>query len=331
MPEIFQNIPTDSARLTPCDSAVARTRPTPAKPAMSRMSVITKSFAPDFELCADMNRSVLECSLGSVHHRIIVPRSDLSLFGRLAGPRTHILCETEFLPRSFVRLLSSRFTINLTRPFPPVRGWILQQVIKLSAAAAFEDDVVLVTDSDVEFVRPFTAETFMRDGVVRFYRKRSEIDEQLPRHMVWHRIARAMLGLPATEPPYNDYISAMLACNPAVVRQMLAQVAATTGRPWATAIASQLHFSEWTLYGVFVDDVMGAPANSFASDDPLCLAHWGTTPLDQISAAEFLCGLKPTDVAAMVSAKSKTPLDVKRMAFARYRAAHQSGITQADC
>ena len=56
---------------------------------------------------------------------------------------------------------------------------------------------------------------------------------------------------------------------------MLARVAATTGRPWTTAIARQLHFSEWTLYGVFVDDVIGAPANSFASDDPLCLGYWG--------------------------------------------------------
>ena len=29
---------------------------------MNRMSVITRSFAPDFELCVDLNRSVLECS-----------------------------------------------------------------------------------------------------------------------------------------------------------------------------------------------------------------------------------------------------------------------------
>jgi hypothetical protein len=102
---------------------------------------------------------------------------------------------------------------------------------------------------------------------------------------------------------------------------MLARVTATTGRPWPTVIAGQLHFSEWTLYGVFVDDVLGAPANSFASDDPLCLAHWGTTPLDQDSADAFLCDLQPTDIAAMISAKSRTPLAVKRAALASYRAA----------
>src|SRR5262245_53074874 len=129
---------------------------------MKRMSVITKSFAPDFELCADLHRSVLDYSPDSVHHHIIVPRSDLKLFGRLAGPRTHIRCETDVLPRWFVPVPFRNVTINLSRPFPPVRGWILQQVVKLAAVATSEDDVVLVADSDVEFVQPFAAETFLR-------------------------------------------------------------------------------------------------------------------------------------------------------------------------
>src|SRR5882724_11806351 len=190
-----------------------------------RMAVITKSFAPDFELCADLHRSVLDCSPDSVHHHIIVPWQDLKLFGRLAGSRTHIRCEADFLPSSFVPVPFANFAINLGRPFPPVRGWILQQVIKLAAVAASEADVVLVADSDVEFVRPFTVEAFVRDGVVRLYRKSHAIAEQLPRHMAWHRIARALLGLPPADPPYTDYISAMLACDPGIVRQMLARVA----------------------------------------------------------------------------------------------------------
>ena len=112
-----------------------------------------------------------------------------------------------------------------------------------------------------------------------------------------------------------------MAWDPAIVRQMLARVSAVTGRPWATAIAGQIHFSKSTLYGVFVDNVLGAPANTSASDDPLCLAHWGTTPLTSKTADQFLGGLRQTDVAAMISAKSGTPLEVKRAAFAAYRAA----------
>ena len=290
-----------------------------------RMAVITTSFATDFELCSDLNRSVLNYSPDSIHHYIIVPEADLNLFGRLAGSRTHIRCESDLLPRSFIRVPFSKFTVNLRRPFPPVRGWILQQVIKLAAVAASEHDVVLLVDSDIEFVRPFGLETFVRDGVVRFYGRVNEINETLPRHIVWHKVARALLGLPPAQLPYTDYVSSLLAWNPAIVRRMLDRVATTTGRPWANVIAGQLHFSEWTLYGVYVDNVVGAPANSFASDDPLCLAYWDRTPLTLDGAVDFLSGVRPTDLAAMISAKSRTPLAFRRAAFARYRAARRVG------
>ena len=288
---------------------------------MARMAVMTPSFAPDFELCVALNRSVLNNAPDRVQHHIIVPRSDLKLFGRLAGPRTHIRCEADLLPRTFLPVPFSNITLNLGRPFPPVRGWILQQVVKLAAVAAAEDDVVVVVDSDVEFVRPFSAEMFIRDGIVRFYRKPNEIDERLPRHMIWHRVARTLLGLPPVEPPFTQYIpSSLVVWDPRIVKRMLARVAATTGRPWPTAIAGQLHFSEWTLYGVFVDEVSGAPANSFASEDQLCLCYWKPSPLNLDSAADFIRGVRPTDVAAMISAKSRTPLAVREAAFAALRA-----------
>ena len=122
---------------------------------MTRMTVITISYAPDFELCVALKQSLLENSPDTIQHHIIVPRSDLELFQRLANSRSHIICEADFLPRSFVRVPLSNMMINLRRPFPPVRGWIQQQVIKLAAIAASDDDVVLTVDSDVEFIQPF--------------------------------------------------------------------------------------------------------------------------------------------------------------------------------
>ena len=175
---------------------------------MARMAVMTKSFAPDFDLCAALNRSVLDNTPDAIHHYIIVPRTDLKLFDRLSGPRTHIRCEADLLPRTFVPMPFSNIVVNLARPFPPVRGWVLQQVIKVAAIAASEDDAVLVVDSDAEFIRPFTAEMFVRDGKVRFFCKPNQIDRRLPRHMTWHRVARDLLGLPPAEPPYPDYILA---------------------------------------------------------------------------------------------------------------------------
>lgn len=288
---------------------------------MTRIAVITKSFAPDFQLCAALNRSVLDNAPDAVQHHVIVPGSDLKLFGRLAGPRTHIRCEADLLPRAFVRVPFSNITVNLRRPFPPVRGWIQQQVIKLAAVAASEDDAVLIADSDVEFIRPFTAEMFVRDRKVRFFRNPDQIDDRLPRHMTWHRVARALLGLPPEEPPHSDYISSLIAWDPMIVRQMLARVAATTGLPWPTAIAGQIDFSECVLYGVFVDRVSGASANSFASDDPLCLLHWEHAPLNPDSAADLIRSARSTDIAAMIPSKSRTSPAVREATFAALRAA----------
>jgi hypothetical protein len=297
---------------------------------MTRMAVITKSFAPDFELCAALNRSVLDNSPDTIQHHIIVPSSDLKLFGRLAGPRTYIRCEADLLPRSFVRVPFSNIMVNLRQPFPPVRGWIQQQVIKLAATAASEDDAVLVVDSDVEFVRPFSAEMFVRDGSVRFFCKRDQIDTALPRHMTWHRVARTLLGLPPAKPPYPDYISSPLAWDPMIVRRMLARVEATMGRPWPTSIAGQLQFSECVLYGVFVDAVSGPPANSFASDDSLCLVYWEQTPLNPDGAAQFIRRARSTDIAAVIQSKSRTPPAVREAAFTALRAAHKIGQRSQD-
>lgn len=290
---------------------------------VTRLAVITPSYEPDFGLCEDLSRSVLENSPRTVHHHIIVPRRDLGLFARLAGPRTHIRCEADFLPSSFVPMpFFSKFTVNFQRPFPPVRGWILQQVLKLGAAAAFQDDAVVLVDSDIEFIRPFTPETFVRQGVVRFYREPNAVDERLPRHVIWHRVARTLLGLPsAGPPPYPNYISSLLAWDPAIVRRMLSHISNIAGRPWPTVIGAQLHFSEWMLYGVYVDSILGAPADSFCSEHSLCHAYWEEAPLNVEDAAKFLRGMRLADVAAMISAKSRTSLAVRRAAFAGHRAA----------
>jgi hypothetical protein len=56
--------------------------------AMTGIAVITKTFAPDFELCAALNRSVLEKLPETIDDCVIAPQSDLELLGRLAGPRT---------------------------------------------------------------------------------------------------------------------------------------------------------------------------------------------------------------------------------------------------
>jgi hypothetical protein len=287
---------------------------------MPRLAIITPSYAPDFELCADLHRSVQAFCPSTVEHHIIVPRLDLGLFRRLDGDRVQVHDVAEFLPRSFVALPGVNGWLNARRPFPPLRGWITQQIVKLSAAARLDAEVALLVDSDIELIRPFGPELFLRDGVARFYRKPGAIDDRLPRHVIWHQVARKLLGLPPAEAPYADYICWPAPWDPVVVRALLARVEQVTGKPWATAIGAQLHFSEEILYGVFVDEVLGAPADSYATDDMLCPEYSDEVPLDEGGMNGFLSRVVPDDIAIMVSAKSGTPLEVRRAAIARFSA-----------
>jgi hypothetical protein len=279
---------------------------------MTSMVVLTPSYARDFALCADLHRSVLKYAPESVDHHLVVPRADVALFARLAGPRTHVHCEEDFLPRTYVRLPRLNYSINIRHPYPPVRGWIRQQVLKLAAAAKLQADVILLVDSDIEFIRPFDVKTFSRDGVVRFYRQANAVSDELPRHLLWHEAGRQLLGIPQSPPPYTDYVSSLLAWDGRLVQQTLDRVQETTGKSWATAIGQQLHFSEWTLYGLYLDEIAGSSATAFSSSDNLCLDYWDETPLRESTATAFMTGLRSTDVAVMISAKSRTPLSVRR-------------------
>jgi len=277
------------------------------------MAVLTPSYRPDHELCVDLNRSILRFAPDDVRHTVVVPSADRRLFGHLASPRTTVLDVREVMPRQLRAVPGTNTWLNLRSPFPPVRGWIAQQVVKLAAVAAAEEELVLVADSDLAFIRPFSAATFAPGGGAPLYRQVDAVTPHLPRHMLWHDAARRLLGLPrSTEQVRADYICWPCLWEPAVVRRMLQRIERATGTPWATAVGRELHFSEMILYGVFVDEVESPSRPVQHTADMPCLSHPDETALDDGGLVEFLRGVRERDVAVMVSAKSGTSLPLRR-------------------
>ena len=103
-------------------------------------------------------------------------------------------------------------------------------------------------------MKPVTAAILCSGGRPRFYRRPAAVDSNLPRHIQWHAVSRKLLGLPAMKLPAPDYVSSFNVWDPEVLRAMLGQVERVTGRHWMDAVTSQPSFSEWTLYGVYVDE-----------------------------------------------------------------------------
>jgi hypothetical protein len=282
---------------------------------MSALAVVTPTYGPDRELFADLHRSVLAYTSEDTVHHVIVSSADRRLFSSYEGPRCRLWTYAEILPRRVVRVPRAGVWIDPRRPWPPLRGWVAQQAVKIAVTARLDAKVVLVMDSDVVLVRQATPDLFIEDGQVSLYRVIGGVHESMTDHVTWHRVARELLGLSGPAPlPLPDYVSAMTCWDPAIVRAMQRRITEVTGRHWLEAFTSYLQVSEFIVYGVFVDEVLGTspPVNT-----AICHNRWDRAPLDQPGAIAFADRLPADAVGMMISAKSRTPMSVRLAAIQR--------------
>ncbi|WP_162788681.1 DUF6492 family protein [Amycolatopsis albispora] len=271
---------------------------------MTDFAVLTPSYAPDAPLFEALHRSVLDHT-DAVHH-VVVPPADRALFARFEGDRCRIWTYPELLPKRYLATPKAGIWLNARRPWPPVRGWVLQQAVKLAAAARFDVRAVLMMDSDVVLVRRTTAESFAVNGRIGLFRAENAVHAGMPRHVRWHAVARELLGLPPSPGlPLPDYVSPFNVWEPAVVRLLQERIQEVSGKSWLDLFTGRLHISEFVLYGVFADEVLGGVPR-VPSDSLYCHTYWDTTPLDEAGALEFAGRLAPDALAVMISAKSGT-------------------------
>ena len=69
-----------------------------------------------------------------------------------------------------------------------------------------------------------------------------------------------------------------------VVRSLTEHIADSRGRNWVQAVGGQLHVSEFMVYGVFVDQVLG---DTVPRDEPLCRNYYERVPLGTPDAVAF--------------------------------------------
>jgi hypothetical protein len=294
------------------------------------LAVVTPTYRNDWPLFVDLHQSVLRYTEASVRHYAIVPEADVPLFSQLAGPRCVVMAEESLYPRHYysarivnrgLHLLpgipsSARVAaVNAWRPWNPVRGWVMQQVLKMEACCRVDADLLLLIDSDIVLVRPIASASLGKPGHARFYRRPGAVDAHLPQHVQWHEASRKLLGLPPPQLPVSDYVSSLSVWDPGVLRALLARIEQTTGRSWVDAVTALPTFSEWTLYGVFVDELMPDAAGT-ATDASLCHSYWDPIPLTQEDANRFVAAIGPDDLAVLIQSKSRTPLEIRRSALA---------------
>lgn len=266
------------------------------------LALVTLSYGPDFHRCRTLVDSVGQLSQTPVRHYIIVDQRDYSVFQPLANASTEILAVEALLPPWIRRLpLVSRAWLSLKTP--PIRNWILQQLVKLSFARCAPEPVTVFVDSDVAFIRPFDLTSFVCQAQTRLFRVPEYYS---PGFEPLYAAAYRLLGLEGyrygvARPNYIGNLISWRQSNVVALCDRLEQVG---GRPWLETLARAKTLSEYILYGVFVDQVLGDGAGHIYDWSPLCHEYWQPQPLNDSQLAEFFAAVAPESIAVMVSAKA---------------------------
>ncbi len=283
-------------------------------PPAPSVAFVTVSYAPDRDRCALLSRS-LEAFAPSFEHWIVVDNADRQSFRALENERTTVLTTEEVLPlwlrRLNLRKLELRSNLWLQARGKPVRGWLLQQMVKLATAEVVTADVVVHADSDVVLLRSFQPESLVdREGRVRLYSRPAAIGEDLLGHVEWHRTAEKLLSIGRAELPVPDFITSLVPWKRENASALLAHIEANTGHTWFRAVAAAWDVSEYILYGRFVTDVLGDAAGQFTTSASLCRDYWTPAPLSAEELDRFLEDIAPEQVAVSITAKAgMEPLD----------------------
>ncbi len=234
------------------------------------LAIVTPSYRPDLERCKTLCASVERFVDPEIEHVLIVPRRDRAAFAPLANERTRIVTVESILPMATLQLPFQR-RWWLTACSMPVRGWILQQLTKLSAVNAVKTDAIMFADSDLVFIRPFTSDRVWHDGKLRLHRVPGPPPH--PTHERWHRDTGKMMGLPESNWYGADYIGQLVTWHCDTVRSMLDHISKNTGKNWARLMANMLHLSEYMLYGIYVEHVLEGQGHEYVEQD-LCHCSW---------------------------------------------------------
>ena len=233
-----------------------------------KIALITPSYSRDYDRCRILCESVARWVDPAIDHLVIIPNRDRHLFAGLPG-RSEILTVESILPCGVHQVLEKWW---LTLCSLPVRGWIMQQIVKLSAGAFLNYDAYLHADSDVMMIKPLKSEQFLSGNKLRLYKVSGEMPSD--RHQLWHRNAHRMLGIAKTDQSIYDYIAPLASWRRDCIEKMLDTIQVVACKHWFSVLCSTLHFSEYVLYGVYVSSIPQEVSGHYEESVSLCHCSW---------------------------------------------------------
>jgi len=263
--------------------------------------LVTPTFAPDFERCKAMLESAEQYISGVEEHLLLVDKSDLSLFQKLQNNRIRVICKNEVLPAVLFQVpLQKRWW--LTDCSPPVRGWILQQIIKLAVAKGSQADAVIFADSDLIFVRNLSLNDLWSGNQLRLFRTERQPNLYSDkRYKNWYGFSCKALALGNPQAQTGAYITQLATMRPNLTRMLCNALENKFSKPWYETLLNTWDFSEYILYGVFVENLLKETdeknCGHYLSGDELCHSSWFYDIHSKVDIDEFVAKTTPQHCA----------------------------------
>jgi hypothetical protein len=296
---------------------------------MNPVALLTPTYGRDLELCTLLCESVDRHVTSFSKHYLLVPDCDLSLFSHFESERRSILPASKFLPR-WLRPLP-RIVQRKRRQYwwsfraTPVSGWHVQQFLKIAATISLPYQRYCILDSDVVFFRDFDLSRFEYPNSIPLLNMPDEVTSNQIRHARWVDTSHQLLGFPAPSLPASDFIGHIIFWDQQTTRAMAAKIEAVTNLDWIEALCRTREFSEYMLYGYFVQNDATFSGRHTLTSRTQCVSYWDQPKLSKGELNRLLRGADKDDVAFSVASFSGTPVQTIRVAIEEMRAIRTSG------
>lgn len=293
---------------------------------MTSIALLTPTYGRDLELCALLCESIDRHVTSFSRHYLLVPDCDLAIFTALESDCRKIIPASTFLPnwlRPLPRIVQRkrrRFWWSLRAK--PVSGWHVQQIIKIAATMSLPSQRYCILDSDIVFFRDFDLAHFTCPNSIPFLSRPNEVTSKQLRHARWVETSHQLLGLPKPPLPAHDFIGHIIFWDQETVRAMTSRIEATTGLGWVEALCATREFSEYMLYGYFVQGDPSFCDRHKLSLSTQCVSYWDDPELSKAELNQLLRGADKEDVALSVASFSGTPVQTIRAVIEENRIAH---------
>ena len=282
-----------------------------------RVAMITPSFSRDHDLCVALCGSVDEFDRDGLEHIIVVPRAELGMFRHLEQGRRRVIAKEDVVRRRLIKLALPTLvsipgiwhkrlrTLWITSAGNFVRGWVIQQVVKIMADRISDADVFVFLDSDIQFIRPFGETDFLRNGKVPLAYTPGVINNFIDRYTHWHDVACELNGIQRLPYTGDNYIATVVCWRRDRLMELQERIIMHGRGQIDDILIRQKSLSEYFIYGIYCTHVFEGDTGHF--DQPRSLTHesWSYDVETEDGLRHFIDSVQSEHIAVLIQSTTE--------------------------